>query len=315
MRVLDILQTPLVAIDVGTSVTRLRSTSEQLFEQPSVVRELVEGRFVSRPAMRNGVVADIAGVAGIVDALLSKRRRRWRRPGAVVCAPTDVSEAERDALVEAIAAGGASAVAVVPEPLAAALGAGVDVSSEYATAILDIGEGVTDFAVIRNGSIVRSEALRIGCGALRSAVRGWVEFRQDEIGALSDETIENIVRGYCRSGNETRSVATLQAWKPVVMRRDDLDMLLEPVMDDIASFIAATMRDLPDQLAAEIIESGIHATGGGAKLGQLVARIEERVGLPLTIPDDPLAAVINGAARMLRSRQLLKDLEAVAATF
>ena len=235
MRVLDILKSPLVAIDVGTATTRVCFDSSRIFERPS------------RSAMRAGVVADVAGVAAVVEELLATKRSAWRRrPGAVVCAPTDVSRQEREALIEAVTKGGASVVTIVPEPLAAAIGAGVDVSSEHATAIVDIGEGVTDLAVIRDASIYRSAATRIGCGIVRA------------VGLLQD-----------------------------------------PVIDRIAHFVGDTIRELPDDVAAEVIESGIHVTGGGAMVAPLVARIEEVVGLPLKRADEPRTAVIRGAGAML----------------
>src|SRR5688500_492260 len=106
VRVLDILRPPLVAIDVGTATTRIHWRSATIEEAPSVVREDLHGRVVARPVMRDGVVADIGGMANVIAALLDRRCRTWRRrPAAVVCAPTDVSTQERDALIEAVAAG------------------------------------------------------------------------------------------------------------------------------------------------------------------------------------------------------------------
>lgn len=279
MRVLGLLRSPLVAIDVGTAMTRVSFGTARVAERPSV-------------AMRGGVVADISGVANVVGELLGRHRAWRRRPAAVVCAPTDVSPAERDALIEAVAEGGASVSAVVPEPLAAAVGIGVDVASEYATAVVDIGEGVTDFAVFRSGAIVHSHARRIGCGTLRAALRDWLGLPGD------DAALESLVRAYCRSGPFGVDPAN-------GLTRDHLEMLLEPELDAIASFIATTFRELPDALAAEIIESGIHVTGGGAKLGRLVHRIERLVGLPLARTGEPLTAVIRGATEMLRKRTLL----------
>ncbi|MFZ2491515.1 MAG: rod shape-determining protein [Thermoanaerobaculia bacterium] len=120
MRVLDVLRPPLVAIDVGTATTRIRFDGGVVHESPSIVTEQVDGEPVGRPTMRSGVVADIAGVASVLGGLLDGRRRLWqRRPGGVVCAPTDVTDDERDALIEAVSEAGASVVAVVPEPLAA----------------------------------------------------------------------------------------------------------------------------------------------------------------------------------------------------
>jgi rod shape-determining protein MreB and related proteins len=92
---------------------------------------------------------------------------------------------------------------------------------------------------------------------------------------------------------------------PLPVSRDDLEALLDPVLDAIASFVAATLRNLPDTLAAEVIESGIHVTGGGAKLPRLVRCVEERVGLPVTCAGEPRTAVIRGATEMLRNPKLL----------
>jgi rod shape-determining protein MreB len=301
--VLNALRRPLVAIDVGTAVTRVSFGPGGVREQPSVVREGA----AERAAMRSGVVADIAGVAGVVHALLASRVRPWqRRPGAVVCAPTDVSVPERESLIEAVAEGGASVVAVVPEPLAAAVGARLDLSSEYASALVDIGDGVTDFAVFRNGTMVASSARRIGCGTLRGAIREWLELHRGVHG-VPDDAIESVVRSYCRPGAPAERSARIArtGGSPVTLTRDDLEMLLDPVIDEIASFLGAAVRALPDAMATEVIESGIHLTGGGAHLDRLVSRVERALGLPLTRAKEPLHAVIRGAARMLENERLL----------
>ncbi|MGZ8781601.1 MAG: rod shape-determining protein, partial [Thermoanaerobaculia bacterium] len=175
MRVLDLLRPPLVAIDVGTATTRVSFGATRVVERSSVVREDLHGTVVAHSTVRAGVVADIAGVANVIEQLLARHGTWRRRPLAIVCAPTDISSAERDALIEAVAEAGASVAAVVPEPLAAAIGAGVDIASEYATAVVDIGEGITDFAVFRSGAIIHSHARRIGCGTLRAALRDWLE--------------------------------------------------------------------------------------------------------------------------------------------
>jgi rod shape-determining protein MreB and related proteins len=294
MRVMGIVRPPLVAIDVGTASTRLCWGSGPVHERPSATSEEVHGRTIVRRVMRGGVVADIEGVAGVVRALLATRLRAWpRRPAAVVSVPTDASAQDREALVEAVAAGGASVAAVVPEPLAAAIGAGLDVSSEYAMPVLDLGDGVTDFAIFRSGSMIFSEAKRIGCGTLRAAIHDWLELQHAGT-TLPEETVEGVVRAYCRAMPP-----------PLPVRLEDLEALLDPVLDAIASFVATTLRNLPDALAAEVIESGIHVTGGGAKLHKLVRCIEEGIGLPVKCADEPRNAVIRGATAMLRNAKLL----------
>jgi rod shape-determining protein MreB len=293
--VIDILRPPLIAIDVGTATTRIVWGSGKVDERPSVICENVHSRPVVRRVMRGGVVADMAGVAAVVGALLATRRRAWRRrPAAVVSAPTDASAQDREALIEAVAAGGASVVTIVPEPLAAAIGAGLDITSEYATPILDVGDGVTDFAIFKNGAMVFSDATRIGCGTLRAAIHDWLELQQGPGVTLPEETVEQVVRAYCRSMPP-----------PLPVDREDLESLLDPVLDAIASFVATTLRNLPDELAAEVIESGIHVTGGGAKLHELVRRIEDRIGIPMICSEEPRNAVIRGATEILRNRKFL----------
>ncbi|MFL6247348.1 MAG: rod shape-determining protein [Thermoanaerobaculia bacterium] len=293
---MGILRPPLVAIDVGTATTRVCWGRGEVHERPSVTCEEVHGRTVLRQVMRGGVVADIEGVAGVVRTLLATRRLMWpRRPAAVVSVPTNASARDREALIEAVAAGGASVAAVVPEPLAAAIGAGLDVSSEYATAILDLGEGVTDFAIFRNGSMVYSDAKRIGCGTLRAAIHDWLELQQHVSTTLPEETVEEVVRAYCRF-----------LPLPLPVAGEDLETLLDPVLDAVAFFVAATLRKLPDTLAAEVIESGIHVTGGGAKLHKLVRCIENQIGFRMNCADEPRNAVIRGATEMLRNAKLLE---------
>ena len=302
MRVLNMFQVPLVALDVGTSTTRVHfAAAGEVAEGPSVVREELRGAIVTRPAMRAGVVADIAAVAEIVQRLLGTRRRPWqRRPGAVVCAPTDVSPAERDSLIEAVAAAGASVMTVVPEPLAAAIGAGADVSSEYASAVLDIGDGVTDFAVFRNAQMIQSSAQRIGCGTLRAVIHEWFELRHAEA-PMPRATSDAIVRAYCGGEPLAPAPVVLPSGAPLALEREDLEMLLDPVIESIAAFVARTIRELPDDVAAEVIESGVHLTGGGAHLARLVREIERRAGLPFLRAEEPLHAVIRGAGAMLRT--------------
>lgn len=306
MRVLNVLQTPLVALDVGTSTTRVHFAAGGLAEQPSAVRERVGGSVVTRRAMRAGVVTDIAAVAEIVQRLLETQKRR-RKPGAVVCAPTDVSPSERDALIEAVAAAGASVMAVVPEPLAAAIGAGAEVASPYASAIVDIGDGVTDFAVFRNAAMIRSRAQRVGCGTLRDVIHDWLELRHGRT-ALPEESVDAIVRAYCGDDVAEAAPLLLPSGELLVLDREDLEMLLDPVIESIADFVQRTIRELPDAVAVEVIESGVHVTGGGAHLVRLVREIERRAGMAFIRTEEPRHAVIRGAGAMLRNRHLLASM-------
>lgn len=302
MRLLDIFARPLIAIDAGTATTRICARSSAILEHDSCVHEEIGSSALRRSAMRAGVVCDIAAAAQVLEPLVARLRPRWRRPEALVCAPSDALREEREALIEAVTEAGATVVRVVSEPLAAAIGSGVDVASEQAQMIADIGEGVTDVAVIRSGAVVHSAAMRSGCGEIRRTFTEWLEWHHGLV--VDDERANAVIIDFCagvrRSRFEIRGVIDGRT-TTLTFHRDHLEAVIEPSLDAIAFFISSLFRRLPDKAAAEIIESGLRLAGGGAKLDLLVDRIERATHLTVTRPHDPLHSVISGAQAMLAS--------------
>jgi len=145
-----------MAIDFGTASVRVTAVSQHVRERRSANGE--------RCALAGGVVVDRETAAEVLRPILY-RARRWgfSRVRVLACAPSDASAEEKSALADCILRAGASAVYISPEPLAAAIGAGIDVGSRYAKLIMDIGEGVTDCAAIRSAQVFRSLAIRVGC--------------------------------------------------------------------------------------------------------------------------------------------------------
>lgn len=259
-----LLSAPDVAIDLGTANTRVFASGRGVVgETPSVVGR----RF---HPLRRGVVVDIGGAAELLEPMLGRTRRLGFRPRALTCVPSDATEDEMRALRQAARAAGARDVAIVSEPLAAAIGAGLDIASPYAQMLVDLGDGVTDIAVIRSSEVLQSESLRLGCCDLRGSV-------MDE--GLDESQAEFLMR------------------KRFELDRLTPDMLL--VARRIATFVDDFFRDLPDALAVEVVESGICATGGGACLSGLVQLIREQSGMSISVARDPLHAVIRGASRIL----------------
>src|SRR5262249_7266062 len=190
-----IIAAPDIAIDLGTANTRLYALGRGMIaDEPSIVRMSLEtgrveavGRCAVRLRYRNGnassvsplragVIEDVDAAASLLKPLMWRARRLGlMRPRALACAPTDASEKERAALIEVTRRAGASYVAIAPEPLAAAIGAGLDISSPYAQMVVDIGDGVTDIAVIRSGTLVATSAVRKACSDLHSAILNHVE--------------------------------------------------------------------------------------------------------------------------------------------
>lgn len=319
------LANPDIAIDLGTANTRLYAQGQGLIaDEPSLVRMRAEtgdieavGARAVEPALyaseqrlvsplRAGVIADVDAAAALLTPLVKRARTRGLiKPRVLACAPTDAQGDERAALVEAMHRAGASAVKVVPEPLAAAIGIGIDVSSGYAQMIVDIGDGVTDIAIIRSGSLIFTAAVRTACSDLIAAVSNLVAdrygidiYRQDAerlmrlVGARNkySPTVPYVV-----AGSDSRT--GLQRRVPIAAQ--EVAEVFDPVLKKITSFVGKTFRKLPDEIACEVIENGIQLTGGGVCLWGMGKLIADETAITVRSAKDPLRSVINGARKML----------------
>lgn len=316
---------PDLAIDLGTANTRLYALGHGMIaDEPSLIRfQPITGEVeaVGNHAawlanvdpysptvspLHAGVVADIEAASSLLKPFL-KRAQRFGlfKPRVLACAPTDACEEERAALIEAAQRAGASEVYVAPEPLAAAIGAGLDVASHYAQMIVDIGDGVTDIAVVRSGNLILTSAVRTACSDLRNAVSQMVSFRHGVllfpqeadrlmqlIGAQFDYEQEELV---VTSGTDLLSGEPLD----LCVSSHDLNEAIEPVLDTIVEAIHSSVRRLPEETSCEVIENGICLTGGGAQLQGLPERLAAATSLEVRVADNPMMAVINGAKQML----------------
>lgn len=271
-----------VAVDVGTATTRVAIGEHRLLETASCVS--------SRHALRSGVVIDGATAAAILRPLLSQARMFGIvKPCVLACAPSDVNPDELKLLEESLTRAGASSVVIIPEPLAAMVGAGVEVSSPYAQMVIDIGEGVTDCAVTKFSRVQETCSIRIGCAGMRQAIRqDALRFRNV---VVSDDEAETDLRAYgiLPEGPDLRSA---NGRKSVVAS-------LEPVLEKMMGKISSFLRDLPHTLGCEIIESGIWVTGGGALVPGVTEFIEKRTGINVRTPKNPRSAVVEGARAIL----------------
>jgi rod shape-determining protein MreB len=249
-----------------------------LIEQPSQIG--------TRCALRDGVVVDDETALLILKPLLDRTRKFGMvKPCVLACAPSDASKEERELLIGSIMKAGAASISLIPEPLAAAIGAGIDVSSQYAQMVIDIGEGVTDCAVIRSSKIRATCAIRVGCDRMRRAI---VAAAQESGCTEFSDTFGNMLMRTCgcnRSVGHPGSILTANA--------------LQSVLEELADTIQEFLRDLPHDLGCEIIESGICLTGGGALIPGVREFFEQRTGISVTIARTPRASVVEGARAIL----------------
>ncbi len=314
---------PDVAIDLGTANTRLYAMGRGVIaEEPSLVRidsqtgavtaigasAKLPGKSASHSVapLRAGVVTDVGAAVELLKPLLRRARRFGLiKPRVMTFAPTDACESERGALREAMLQAGASRVSISPEPLAAAIGAGLDITLPYAQMLVDIGDGVTDIAVVRSGALIATFAIRTACSDLHAAVSSSVESNHKLL--LYPQEAERIA---CRVGAVRKNVPresfkVLGTDKQTGLERSisienyEVFEALDPVIGAIVDAVRHFVRDLPHTTACEVIESGICLTGGGAGLPGLAGLIASKTSLDVKPAVDPLRAVINGARHML----------------
>jgi rod shape-determining protein MreB len=284
-----------VAIDLGTAYIRVAARDLGLVTIPL-------GHF-PRPPLRDGVVADPYEVALILRPLLARARRLGVCPGVAVGIPTDANFRERKALHVAMCAAGAEQVEIIPEPQAAAVGAGLEVGSSYAHMVVDIGEGVTDCAIIRGGGILHSSTIRIGCGTLREQIQAgyrqrWgIDLSPGEAERLLEEAGVGGAAG--SSDGSQRAAAGGSAAAAGAVSPSTIHAFVDPGVAGILETVNGQLREIPHAVGCEIIETGIVLTGGGALLPGMRERLSRATSISVSIPRDPLDSVIKGLTRML----------------
>jgi rod shape-determining protein MreB len=251
-----------VAIDAGTGFFRMFGVARGLFaEIPAVAAD------PSAPAARplhGGVVVEPELASRLIGDLL-RRVRASAHPAVLASVPSDATEIEKERLREALVRAGAGRVTLVLEPLAGAIGAGLDLGSPFSRMIVDVGEGVTDVAVLREGEVELTTAARIGVAALR---------------AVSPEAVEGALAN------------------PRAPAREELRRAIQPVLDCIVAPIREAWSRLSEQASCEVIEDGICLAGGGAELACVRERIQTVTRLDVRVAERPRHAVIRGNSLM-----------------
>ena len=283
---------PYLAIDLGTATTRVAGGRSGICLRPSVAPQ--------GPALNRGVIVNLNAAIEVLRPMIQRRRRaRIGRLRVLACAPSDVTALERNMVRSCILEAGAFSVIVVPEPLAAAVGSGIDIGGKYAKLLVDFGDGVTDCALIRDGQIADSVAERVGCSNLRAVIRNFV-WKTAGL-TIAEAEAERLLRkiGLTRQGEE-RCRGHVNG-QPAAGRIQvaALQEELWPVVTRMLAPLKTLLKEIPASIAVEVIEDGIFLTGGGALLPGLRERVAAFSAIHTQIVPDPVAAVICGARRML----------------
>ncbi len=271
---------------------------------------------VIRP-LRDGVISNYEitekMLSHFIEQIVEKKGfGRFVMPRIMVCVPTGVTEVEKRAVEDATKKAGAREVYIIEEPIAAAIGAGIDISQPNGNMVIDIGGGTTDIAVISLGGSVVSTSIKLGGDKFDEAIIKYIKKEYNVlIGERSAEKLK-VEIGTAVKEEEPRTMKVsgrnLIKGLPVTIEVNSTE-ILEALNDCIEQIISATktlLEKTPPELAADISTTGIIMTGGGAMLKGLDRRIFESTGIEVTVAEDPLSCVAKGTGLSLDSLDLLE---------
>lgn len=261
------------------------------------------GNITAIRPLKDGVIADFLVTEKMLQHFIRKvHESRFIRPSprVLVCVPCMSTQVERRAIRESALSAGARDVRLIEEPMAAAIGAGLSVDEATGCMVVDIGGGTTEVAIISLNGVVYRDSVRVGGDRFDEAIVSHVRRRYGSL--IGDATAERIKLevGSAFSGGELREIdvrgRNLAEGVPRSFTLNS-DEILESLQDPLAAIVQAVKSALeqsPPELAADIAESGIVLTGGGALLRDLDRLISEETGLPVIVADDPLTCVARG---------------------
>ena len=271
----------------------------------------------SRP-LRDGVIADFEVAEEMIKHFIRKvhNRRGFASPLIIVCVPSGSTAVERRAIQESAESAGARRVALIEEPMAAAIGAGLPVTEPTGSMVVDIGGGTTEVAVISLGGIVYSRSVRVGGDKMDEAIISYMRRNHNLlIGEPSAERIKMDIGAAGQSDDgdpgplrevRGRDLMNGVPREVLVSQRQIAESLAEPV-SAIVEAVKMALENTPPELAADIVDKGIVLTGGGALLYRLDQVLRDATGLAVVVAENPLQCVALGTGRALEERKRLSN--------
>ena len=260
--------------------------------------------------IKHGVISNISITEKMLKHFVDQATGRFpgRKPRIVVCVPSLVSEIERRAVEDAAYNIGARHVEVIEEPLAAALGADLDIDKPEGNMVVDIGGGTTDIAVISLGGCVCSGSVRIAGDDFDQAILDYLKITKSLL--IGERTAEEIKIKLGRAiplekdeentSMEVKGRSTQDGYpKQIKIDEEEIYDVLKPLIDEIVRTIKKVFESTPPELAADIFDKGIFLTGGGSLLYGLDKAIAREIGVKCFTVDDPMSAVIFGIQKKI----------------
>jgi rod shape-determining protein MreB len=322
-----------LAIDLGTANTLIIQDGEVVVDEPSIVainRKTGETIAVGKKAMqmhekthediktirplKDGVIADFQAAENMIKGLIQMigtKRRFFTHLKMVICIPSGITEVEKRAVFDSADHVDAKETYLIHEPMAAALGIGLDVEEPVGNMIIDIGGGTTEIAVIALSGIVTDQSIRIAGDELTNDIVGYLKRQHNiligertaeqikiNVGAAMEE-IDNPPEDFPVNGRDLMTGIPKQIKVSHVEVAHALDKSISKIEDAVLRALEST----PPELASDIYKTGLYLTGGGALLRGLDKRISLKTKLPVHVAEDPLRAVVRGTGIALKNTE------------
>jgi rod shape-determining protein MreB len=275
------------------------------------------GNIVAIRPMMDGVIADFEVAESMLRYFIRKAhgRRRLVRPRTIIAVPSGITQVEKRAVRESAESAGAREVYFIEEPLAAAIGAGLQIAEPSGNMIVDIGGGTTEVAVISLGGIVDSISVRVAGDKMDEAIQDYIKRKYRLMIGLSTAETLKLTIGNAYPGESLETVEVkgrdLTTGVPKVLTVDSREIkeAISEQLNAIAGAALTALERIPPELAGDLVEKGIMLAGGGALLKNMDLFLRSVIKLPVHIAEDPLLAVAIGAGKALDDLKILRGLE------
>lgn len=328
-----------LAIDLGTANTLIIHKDKVVVDEPSIIavhRSTGSVVAIGNQAMqmhgkthediktirplKDGVIADFNAaeqmIRGMIKMMTSNRKLFTPNLRMVICIPSGITEVEKRAVKDSAERAGGKEVYLIHEPMAAAIGIGIDVSEPMGNMIIDIGGGTTEIAVIALGGIVCDQSIRVAGDEFTADITDYMRRQHNlligertaermkiEVGAALSE-LENPPEDFAVNGRDLMTGIP----KQIKVNYSEIALALDKSISKIEEAILRALELTPPELSADIYQTGLYLTGGGALLRGLDKRIAAKTKLPVYVADDPLRAVVRGTGIALKNVATFKFL-------
>lgn len=299
------------------SVVAINQNNGEILAVGSEARKMLgrtPGNITAIRPLKDGVISDYEVTEKMLRYFINKTcgKRRFFKPKIIVCVPSGVTQVEKRAVIDATMEAGGGKTYLIEEPIAGAIGAGLDITKPDGNMIIDIGGGTTDIAVISLGGIVVNKSIKVAGDKFDEAIIRFMRKRHNLY--IGERTAEDLKINIGTASPKSKSIKMecrgrdLLTGLPktiTVTSEEMIDALDEPI-NSICDAVHNTLEKTPPELAADISSRGIVMTGGGALLNGLNKLIEKKMGIPTYIADDAISCVARGTGMSLEHIDILE---------